>query len=100
MEIPTKYIEKTFTIKVTGINNHLPVIENASKSISETTAISSEVHDINDGSDDTDKDGDPIKYVITAGNTNADFAIDAATGKITVAKALDFETTTQYLFNC
>ena len=40
--------------------------------------------------------GPPVTYAITAGNTAGAFAIDAASGELTVAKALDYETTTSY----
>ena len=40
-----------------------------------------------------DGDGDTPTYAITAGNTNTQFAIDANSGTLTIAKALDHETT-------
>ena len=40
--------------------------------------------------------GPPVTYAITAGNTAGAFAIDAASGELTVAKALDYETTASY----
>ena len=42
----------------------------------------------------TDPEGGAVSYKITAGNDADLFAIDAATGAITVAGALDYETTT------
>lgn len=39
----------------------------------------------------TDADGDSITYSISAGNAGGEFAIDAATGAITLASALDYE---------
>ena len=45
----------------------------------------------------TDEDaGDTVTYAITAGNTGDAFAIDADSGAITVAGALDRETTAEY----
>ncbi len=45
----------------------------------------------------TDPDvGDTVTHAITAGNTGNVFAIDASTGAITVAAALDHETTEEY----
>ena len=47
---------------------------------------------------DLDRDAQAITYSITAGNTGGAFAINAATGAITVANsgALDFETTPSF----
>ena len=42
----------------------------------------------------TDADGDLLTYTITAGNNAGLFAINSSSGKITVAKALDYETAT------
>ena len=44
----------------------------------------------------TDNSGEPVTYAITAGNDGDAFAIDGATGEITVAAALDHETTDEY----
>ena len=45
----------------------------------------------------TDPDeADNLTYSITAGNEDGKFAIDASTGTITVAVALDYETTSEY----
>ncbi|MDH5446500.1 MAG: cadherin domain-containing protein [Gammaproteobacteria bacterium] len=43
-----------------------------------------------------DSDGPSATFSITAGNIGTAFAIDASTGIITVASALDYETTTTY----
>ena len=44
----------------------------------------------------TDADSDSVSYIITAGNGDAKFAIDDSNGAITMAGALDFETTPSY----
>lgn len=44
----------------------------------------------------TDADGDAITYAITSGDDSGVLAIDPATGAITVAAALDHETTGRY----
>lgn len=44
----------------------------------------------------TDSDGDAVQYSIAGGNTNGAFAINAATGAITVAKVLNFHTQSRY----
>ena len=44
----------------------------------------------------TDPEGGAVSYALTAGNDAGHFAIDAGTGALTVAAALDYETTTSY----
>ena len=45
----------------------------------------------------TDPDAsDTVSYAITSGNGDGKFAIDDGTGKITVARKLDYETTPSY----
>ena len=44
----------------------------------------------------TDPEGGAVSYAITAGNDAGHVAIDAGTGALTVAEALDYETTTSY----
>ena len=39
---------------------------------------------------------DAVTYALTAGNTGGAFAVNASTGALTVAKALDYETTASY----
>ncbi len=43
-----------------------------------------------------DLDGGPLTYALTAGNTGSVFALDASSGMLTVAGALDYETTASY----
>ena len=44
----------------------------------------------------SDPDGDPLTYSISAGNSAGLFAIGSSSGAITVAGALDYETTQSY----
>ena len=44
----------------------------------------------------TDPEGGAVSYAITAGNEAGAFALDAATGALTVAGALDYETADNY----
>ncbi len=64
----------------------------------EDVAIGTTFYNINDFKtrNDTDEDGDTITYTIVGGNTNDDFAVDSATGAVTSAKELDYETTPTY----
>ena len=43
-----------------------------------------------------DLDGGPLTYALTAGNTGGAFALDAGSGQLTVAAALDHATTASY----
>ena len=43
-----------------------------------------------------DLDGGPLTYALTAGNAAGAFALDATSGMLTVAGALDYETTASY----
>lgn len=45
----------------------------------------------------TDVDSPALTYSITGGNDAGRFAIDSATGALTLAAALDYETTTSYV---
>ena len=44
----------------------------------------------------TDADSDTVTYSITDGNSDGKFSIDDSTGEVTVAGALDYETTASY----
>ena len=44
----------------------------------------------------TDADSDTLAYSITAGNADGKFAVNGGTGAITVAAALDYESTSSY----
>ena len=60
-------------------------------------AEDAEVDDVVGTVSATDPDtGDTVSYAITAGNTGNAFAIGSGTGEITVAAALDHETTPSY----
>ncbi len=80
------------SITVTGVND-APVVDPAAFSVAEDEAPGSAVGTVTF----TDPDaGQSHTFAITAGNTGGAFAIDASTGEITVATALDFETLAAY----
>ena len=76
--------------------NQPPAFDAASYSFSvfEDAASTEAVGAVSATDPDTD---DTVTYAITEGNADGKFAIDAATGAITVAGALDHETTPSYL---
>ena len=80
-------------INITDIRNeHTPVMSRQTFSIVENAAIGTAVGTV----DASDEDGDVLTFSITAGNTDDTFRLDAGTGEITVAGALDYETTSTY----
>ena len=90
---PSQCGTATVTVNVTAVND-APVVTGATFSIAENSATGTNV-----GTPvvATDQDGPtPLTYNITAGNTGGAFAINATSGQITVAGALDFETTPSY----
>lgn len=77
--------------------NDAPSIVDATVTLDENSANGTAVTNLSDSftGSDLDRDGQPITYSIVGGNTNGAFAIDSASGAITVANsaALDYETT-------
>ncbi len=84
---------KSFTIQVTNLNDNAPVLADANPNVNENEANGTSVIDLNA----TDADNSTLTYSITAGNVAGKFAIDANSGEITTAAALDYETTAQYI---
>ncbi len=78
-------------IKMTDAND-APIVYNHTISLAENTPAGTNVFDYNLIARDQDP-GQSLTYAITAGNSKNAFAIDAATGQITVNNpaALDFE---------
>ncbi|MCS5582613.1 MAG: cadherin domain-containing protein, partial [Pseudomonadales bacterium] len=75
------------------------VASNSTPSISASTYTVAETASVGDTvgtKTGTDVDGDTLAYTITAGNDSGLFAMNSSSGKITVAKVLDYETTTSH----
>ena len=83
----------TVNLTIMAVNDG-PQIVSASFNTAENAANGSVVGQVSA----SDVDGDTLTYSITGGNDDGVFAIDAATGQITIAdnSNLDFETTTAY----
>ncbi|WP_346187115.1 cadherin domain-containing protein [Rubritalea halochordaticola] len=79
-------------VTVQGVND-APVVDDTSGSLAEDVSVGAAVATMT--SSDVDM-ADTISYAITAGNTGDAFTIDANSGAITTAAALDFETTANY----
>ncbi|MCB1560705.1 MAG: cadherin domain-containing protein [Xanthomonadales bacterium] len=84
--------EATVMITITPVNDNTPVVTPDTFTVSEAAAVSTSVGTVVA----TDADGGSLTYNITGGNTGNAFAINPTTGEITVAAALDFETTPSY----
>jgi hypothetical protein len=84
--------QATITVNVTDANDG-PAVSPATFSVAENSANGVVVGSVSASDPDG---GTNLTYAITAGNTGNVFAIDPATGQITVAGALDFETTPNY----
>ncbi len=84
----------TVTVNLTDVNE-TPTANGFSTTLAENSSAGTTVGFVTG----TDPDGDSLQYSITGGNTGGAFAINASTGRITVASsaALDFET--QSAFN-
>jgi hypothetical protein len=80
----------TAMVTIAAVNN-APVVNDQSFSVDENAANGTPVGTVVANDPDA---GDHLTYSITAGNTGGAFALDAATGEITVANsaALDYET--------
>jgi VCBS repeat-containing protein len=78
----------TVTVSLAAVNDR-PTMAPATFSIAENSPVGTSVGTIGGA----DVDGDALTYSITGGNRNGAFAIDPATGAITVANsaALDYE---------
>ncbi|SFP90231.1 beta strand repeat-containing protein, partial [Pseudomonas borbori] len=86
---------------VNNLNDNAPAIADAVVSLDENVAAGTAVTNVDDSftDSDLDRDGDTISYSITDGNGDGIFAIDAATGAISIAtgKSLDYETASQHV---
>ena len=79
---------QALTILVQNVNDNAPVLDTATHTIVENVAVGTLVGTMNA----TDADGtlNPLTYVLLSGNANSDFALQATTGKLTVANALNY----------
>ena len=81
----------TITVEVVDVE-HPPVIDDQQLEVAESAAAGATVGTIKA----TDADGDTISLTITGGNTAGRFALDAVTGRLTLAGRVDFEDARSY----
>ena len=85
----------TFTVNIVDVNDETPQVSVASISVSETTAVSTEIHTVVARDDDANSN---LIYSIISGNIDNYFEIIQNTGIIRILKPLDYEDiTTCYL---
>jgi large repetitive protein len=86
----------TVTINVTDVNDIAPIFKAAGPtSVSEATKVGETVITVVATDGDLSSAFRALTYSIKDGNTGDAFAIDKTNGAITLAKALDFESTTK-----
>ena len=85
----------TITIMVTDVND-APIARDATFSPAENSATGTAVGTVTATDQDQTSPNNALTYAITGGDTGNVFAIHSTTGDITVAGALDFETTPSY----
>ncbi|HUQ72672.1 MAG TPA: cadherin domain-containing protein [Planctomycetaceae bacterium] len=84
----------TITINLTDLNEAPVFLQPTMFTIAENRSVGYVVSDVNT----SDPEGNTVTYSIVGGDPNAQFAINATTGVITVAKAtINFEVTSQFL---
>jgi hypothetical protein len=86
----------TITVNVTDVNE-TPLLADATFSVAENAAVGTPVGTLTAA--DPDRPAQTLSYAITAGNPSGVFAIDSASGEITVADnaTLDYKATSQYV---
>ncbi|HUQ71021.1 MAG TPA: cadherin repeat domain-containing protein, partial [Planctomycetaceae bacterium] len=91
---PSQSRTQGYTINITDVNEAPIFVPPTTFSIPENRSVGYVVGEV----DAVDPENRPLTYSIVGGNTNGQFAINASTGVITVAKAtIDFETTPQHV---
>ena len=85
----------TVNITVAATTNRPPAFGQSFYTFSaeESSALNSEVGTVSAADPDT---GDTISYSIQTGNSSGHFGIQSSTGRITVIRTLDYETTSSY----
>jgi gliding motility-associated-like protein len=95
--------DATITVNVTGVNDNNPAISNATVNITENSANTTSVYNVNDDntSNDTDIDEEDLTYSIVSGNSAGVFTINPSTGEITIFDNtnLDYESYTQFVLS-
>ena len=92
---------QSYQITVANVND-APILESSAYVVSESSLVGDSVGIIQAYDEDgvppslAISGGEVLSYAIVSGNTNSDFALNTATGEITVDNALDIATTANY----
>lgn len=91
---PVTYTFEDFSVHQPSAGNTAPVFspDSYNYSLQDNVALGTVVGE----PDATDVNGDVLSYSFISGNTNGAFAMNASTGKITVAKSLNYHTQDSY----
>jgi len=93
---PANSRTQTITVNIANLNEAPAFLAPTTFTISENRPVGQFVGDVNTA----DPEGNTVTYSITGGDPNAQFAINSATGVITIAKAtINFEATPQFLLS-
>ena len=76
--------QANITVNLNNLNDNSPVINDQQAVITEDSALSTLLYQVLA----SDADGDTLSYSISAGNAGGYFAIDSASGQISLAKSL------------
>ncbi|MDZ4689197.1 MAG: cadherin domain-containing protein [Planctomycetaceae bacterium] len=91
---PSLFATQTVTVNIADLNEAPTFLAPTTFTISENRPVGYVVGDVNT----SDPEGNTVTFSIVGGDPNAQFAINASTGVITVAKAtINFEATPQFL---
>ncbi|MDB5385787.1 MAG: Cadherin domain protein, partial [Planctomycetaceae bacterium] len=95
---PSLSTTQTVTINVSAVNQAPSIPSGQGFSVNENSSANTVVGTVIASDPDTTAPNKTLTYSITGGNTNSAFAINSATGQLTVnnAAALNFETTPQF----
>lgn len=98
--VPPQHDEAKVRLVVTGENRHYPVFTALSYQVivQESEPLGSAIVSVTAADNDSGPNG-IVTYSIVSGNEENKFAIDAATGAVSVSNLLDFETVQKFTLN-
>lgn len=99
--IPVQEDETDVKIVITGDNRYAPVFTSISYQVivPENEPIGSAILTVTATDDDIDDPNAMVRYSISSGNERREFAVDSATGTITILQPLDYDSIPEYHLN-
>ncbi|XP_070558017.1 protocadherin Fat 4-like [Ptychodera flava] len=88
----------TVQLEITDVNDNPPVFESIVTfvSVSEKAGVGHTVLKLNASDGDATGPNNELRFVLSGGNSDGVFAIDATSGEVTLVTSLDFEVTKAY----